>query len=84
MPYMISLSANYHWVKTISASTTGNGVLNLTFHGDRDANGAQFNDAEVTAFTDDVELTERLIEAINRVGTEHAAKAAQPIIEEVA
>jgi hypothetical protein len=84
MAYMISTSANYHWVKTISASTYGDGVLKLTFHGDRAANDAQFNDAEVTVFTDDVELTERLIEAINRVGAEHAAKAAQPALEEVA
>jgi DNA-binding protein YbaB len=65
MALMISTSANYHWVKAISASTHGDGALKLTFHGDRGANSCQFNEAEVTVFTDDVELTARLIAAIN-------------------
>lgn len=61
---MISTSANYHWVKTVSASTHGNGVLKLTFRGDRDSN-CQFNESEINVFTDNEELTARLIAAIN-------------------
>jgi hypothetical protein len=65
MALMISTGAHYHWVKTISASTHGSGALKLTLHGESDESFQQFNDAEITIFTDDVELTERLIAAIN-------------------
>lgn len=62
---MVTSSSNYHWVKTISAHTNGDGVLSLTLHGDSEAIDGQFNQAEITVFTDDVALTERLIKAIN-------------------
>lgn len=65
MALMISTGAHYHWVKTISADTHGSGALKLTLHGDTDENFQQFNQAEITIFTDDVALTERLIAAIN-------------------
>ncbi len=63
-PLMISASTNYHWVKSISASTTGSGALKLTMRGNSDF-PYQFNEAEITIFTDDAALTERLIAAIN-------------------
>lgn len=65
MALMISSGAHYHHVRSITASTHGNGALTLTLHGDADASPEQFNDAEVTVFTDDVDLTARLIAAIN-------------------
>lgn len=64
---MIVTSTNYHWVKKIVASTYGDGALKLTMHGDPKANEWQSNIAEINVFTDDVELTERLITAINGV-----------------
>lgn len=73
---MISTGAHYHWVKTISASTYGNGVLKLELHGARDAKADQFNMAEITVFTDDVALTERLVEAINGAAAKPEADAA--------
>lgn len=71
--YIISTGAHYHWVRKITASTHGDGVLRLTLHGDRDANDLQFNEAEITIFTDDVDLTERLIKAISSVNAEREA-----------
>lgn len=65
MNYHISTGVHYHWVRKISARTNGNGALRLTLHGDPDASTVQFNEAEITIFTDDVELTDRLIKAIN-------------------
>lgn len=65
MGYLISAGASYHWVRQISASTHGDGVLKLTLHGDRDASEIQFNRAEVLIFTDDVEMTSRMVAAIN-------------------
>lgn len=65
MALMISTGAHYHWVKAISADTHGGGALKITLHGDADEDFQQFNQAEITIFTDDAELTERLIAAIN-------------------
>jgi DNA-binding protein YbaB len=65
MALMISTGAHYHWVKAISASTHGNGALKLTLRGESDDTHQQFNEAEITIFTDDVELTKRLVAAIN-------------------
>lgn len=65
--YIISAGAHYHWVKKIVASTTGAGALKLTLKGDPNAAELQFNEAEITIFTDDVDLTARLIAAINSV-----------------
>lgn len=63
--YMISAGAYYHYVHSIYASSTGAGVLKLTLKGDPKASQYQFNDAEITIFTDNIEVTERLIAAIN-------------------
>lgn len=65
MAPMISSTTNYHWVKSLSARTHGGGALTLTLRGDRDASSCQYNESDITIFTDDVELTERLIAAIN-------------------
>jgi D-lyxose ketol-isomerase len=65
MALTIATGAHYHWVKSISAMTHGNGALKITLHGERDETSQQFNEAEITVFTDDVALTERLIAAIN-------------------
>jgi DNA-binding protein YbaB len=62
---IISTSANYHWIKKIVASTTGDGVLKLTLEGDQSVSNCSFNQAEILVFTDDVDLTVRLIKAIN-------------------
>jgi uncharacterized protein YejL (UPF0352 family) len=56
-----------HWVKKIVASTNGDGVLRLTLEGDQSVSDHSFNQAEIIIFTDDVEYTDRLIEAINAV-----------------
>lgn len=74
MALMISTTANYHWVKKISAHTHGGGALTLTLHGDCEADSCQFNQSEIVVFTDDVALTERLIAAIN--GAAEKPKAA--------
>jgi hypothetical protein len=66
---MVSTCAHYHWVKSISASTHGNGALKLTLHGENDENFQQFNQAEVTVFLDDEALADRLIAAINGAAT---------------
>jgi hypothetical protein len=67
MSYMISTSANYHWVNKIEASTNGNAVLKLELQGDSDVNDLQFNHAEVLIFTKDAAMVDRLIKAINSV-----------------
>jgi hypothetical protein len=67
MAYLISTGIHYHWIRKITASTHGNGALKLTLHGDSDASDCQFNEAEITVFTEDVAMVERLIEAINAV-----------------
>lgn len=65
MALMVSTGAHYHWVKSIEASTYGNGALKLTLHGEPDDSFQQFNAAEITIFTDDEDLTARLVAAIN-------------------
>jgi len=67
MGYIVTSSANYHWVKKITAETNGDGVLKLTFIGDPDVVDHQFNKAEVNIFTDNVDMVDRLIDAINGV-----------------
>jgi len=62
---MISTGTHYHWVKSISAATFGGGALRLTLRGEQSESFQQFNEAEIVIFTDDAELTERLIAAIN-------------------
>lgn len=62
---MISTSANYHWIKGVTASTYGDAALKLTFRGDPKAREDQFNEAEVTLFMEDAALVDRLIAAIN-------------------
>ena len=76
MALMISTGAHYHWVKRITASTYGQGALKLTLHGEQDEGFQQFNDAEITVFTDDVALTERLVAAIN--GAAEPVSVAEP------
>lgn len=63
--YMISAGSSYHWVRRIEASTHGSGVLKLVLHGDDDANDQCFNQAEVLIFTDNIDMTDRLVSAIN-------------------
>lgn len=77
MALMISTGIHFHWVKSISAGTYGNGALKITLHGDLDENMQQFNEAEITVFTDDVALTERLIAAIN--GAAKPTEIEQPV-----
>lgn len=68
--YLISTGTHYHWVKQITASTYGDGALKLTLRGDPEVSQIQFNEAEITIFTDDVALTDRLIAAINGAAKE--------------
>jgi hypothetical protein len=65
MPYMVTSSANYHWVERVEAVTNTNGVLKLSLHGNPDVSGEQFNMSEVTIFIDDQSLVDRLVAAIN-------------------
>lgn len=67
MAYLISTGAHYHWVRSITAHTHGNGALHLTLRGDAGASDTQFNEAEITIFTDNAVLTDRLVKAINDV-----------------
>jgi len=76
MAYMVSTCAHYHWVKKVTASTHGNGALKLTLHGETDASDVQFNEADITIFTDDIALTARLVEAINSVSRAPSEKEA--------
>lgn len=64
MAHWIATGAHYHNVKRITAGTHGAGALKLELWGDEDGE-SQFNLAEVTIFTDDEDLTERLMAAIN-------------------
>lgn len=73
MGYLISAGSSFHWVKSVEASTHGSGVLKLTLHGEPDVSDECFNRAEVLIFTDDVDLTGRLVVAINGA----AAKSAE-------
>jgi DNA-binding protein YbaB len=76
---IVSTTINYHWIKKIVASTNGGGVLKLTLEGDQSVSDCSFNQAEILIFTDDDDLTGRLIEAINNaaakpeIATEYAA-----------
>ena len=76
MSFTISTTANYHWVRKIIASTHGNGVLKLTLLGEQDPESVQFNTVEINVFTDDVEMTEHLISAINAVAPSEKKVAA--------
>lgn len=78
---IIASGASYHWVKKIVASTNGNGVLKLTLEGDQSVSDCSFNQAEILIFTDDFDLTERLIKAINIAAT--AASELASIKEDV-
>jgi hypothetical protein len=60
---LIYTTANYHWVKTISASTHGDDVITLTLRGSEVSNC--LNEAEIKIFTDDRALVARLVKAIN-------------------
>ncbi len=64
MPYMVSTSLNIHWAQRIVARSNGN-VLKLEVYGDPAASGEQHNMAEITIFTEDSPLVERLVAAIN-------------------
>lgn len=72
--YLVSTSANYHWVRKIVASTNGAGVLKLTLEGDQSVSECSFNQAEILVFLDDFRLTDRLIEAINIAAAAPAEK----------
>ncbi len=72
--YLVSTSANYHWVKKIVASTNSSGVLKLTLEGDQGVSECSFNQAEILIFTDDFDLTDRLVKAINIAATKLAEK----------
>ena len=74
MALMVSTTAHYHWVKSISAETLGQGALKITLHGATDENMQQFNTAEITIFLDNFELTDRLIAAINGAAVAPAAE----------
>lgn len=71
MAFMVSTSANYHWTTKITASTLGDGALHLTLHGDPAATDGQFNQADITVFTEDAEMVAHLVEAINSVIVSH-------------
>ena len=71
---IVLTSANYHWVKKIVASTLGCGVLKLTLEGDQSVSECSFNQAEILIFIDDVDLTGRLIKAINDAATTENAE----------
>lgn len=66
-PYMVYATTAFHWVTKITAHTHGDGVLTLTLHGDPTVSENQFNDAEIKIFTDNLNLTDRLVSAINAV-----------------
>jgi hypothetical protein len=68
MGYLVTNSANYHWVRKVVAECNGsNGgtVLKLTLLGDPDASRNSHNHAEVNIFTEDAAMVARLVEAIN-------------------
>jgi D-lyxose ketol-isomerase len=71
MTTWIATGAHYHHVKRITAGTHGNGVLKLELWGAKDSD-SQFNMAEITLFTDDEALTDRLVAAINQPEGERA------------
>ena len=68
MTYLVTTSANYHWIKSITASrNTADAVLKLTLNGDPAASDYSYNQAEITVFMEDAAMVDRLIEAINGV-----------------
>ncbi len=69
MAYMVSTSANYHWIERMTAATNGGAALKLTLHGNSAVSDEQFNQAEITIFLEDAEMVDRLVEAINGVGS---------------
>jgi hypothetical protein len=64
---IISSYASYHWVEKISAHThnTQGSPLILTLTGDPDISGCQINACEIAIYTENQELTDRLVAAIN-------------------
>lgn len=59
-------TANYHWVKRISAHSHGDDVITLTLHGED--KGSDINEAEIKIFTTDRAMVARLVKAINSAG----------------
>jgi hypothetical protein len=74
MPYMISTGAHYHWVERITAETNTPGALKIILHGAEDVSDQQFNQAEITIFTDNAALARRLAAAINECAKAPARK----------
>jgi hypothetical protein len=64
MAYMITTGVYFHWVERVAASTNGNGVLKITVHG-AEVTNEQHNMGEITIFTEDQSLVDRLVAAIN-------------------
>jgi hypothetical protein len=79
MAQIVSTGAYYHYVRRISAYSNSSGVLNLTLSGDEGVSNHQFNMAEITVFTEDKELVDRLVAAINGCAPQTAA----PELEEL-
>ena len=65
MAYMISTATNIHWVQRVEARSNTPGVFTLSFWGNPAASDEQNNCAEVTVFTEDQALVDRLVAAIN-------------------
>ena len=72
MALFVSSHVYYHHVTRITARTSGDAALTLTFKGDPFE--IQSNSVEVVLFMDDKDLVDRLIAAIN--GVEPAAASA--------
>jgi hypothetical protein len=75
---MISTGANYHWVERITAETNTKGVLKLILHGAEDVSDQQFNQAEITIFTDNPALVRRLVDAVNECAKTPTRKHVEP------
>jgi len=67
MALMISGSAAFHWVERISAEHNTKGALKIVLHGAHNPEADQFNIAEVMIFTENADMCDRLVAAINAV-----------------
>jgi hypothetical protein len=65
MALFVSSCSYYHHVTGITARSSGNNDLALTFNGDPSQSDIQRNSAEIVLFMEDEDLIARLIDAIN-------------------
>lgn len=65
MARMITSTVAFHWATRVSAHHGTKGTLQITVYGDPCASDEQFNMGEVTIFTEDPDLVDRLVAAIN-------------------